>query len=224
MSSLRFEARRKGWHMVSGVLFTPLIVYTNLVYATILMLVAALFILILEVLRLSWGIHLPFWSRQLERTRRAHEVISWASISFLATIVILIWLAPLPVALAAAAQLALGDGVSALVGKPLGRHKIWFNRDKSWEGSGAGFLAGAVGAFAILAWYYWQQGAAFDASLLVLVCIVGSFFAMLAESLPRFEDNVTVPLLAGVSMTLLWWALGLTPVDGELVRRLTGQV
>jgi dolichol kinase len=217
------EYRRKGYHMLSGVLVPPLVVFTSLEYTTLLALTALLFILVAEILHMYWGIRLEFFSDQLARTKREYEVFSWASISFLATIVLLLWLAPLPVAFAASALLALGDGVSALVGRAIGRHPLPYNRNKTWEGSTAGFLAGAAGALLILVGYYWLEPAyAFEAGPLILVCVVGAFFAMVAESLPRGEDNVTVPLFSAVAMTLLWWSIGMAPAAAALYARLFG--
>lgn len=221
-----FEYRRKGWHMLSGVLVTPMVVFTNLPYVTLVAVAAFLFILVTELLSVHWGIHLPFWSDQLRRTKRAHEVFSYASLAFLGTVVLLLWLTPLPVAFAACAQLALGDGTSALAGRAFGRVPLPYNKEKTVVGSLAGFVAGSAGAFGILAWYFWYvEGVAFfqdpvPVTLVAIVCVVGGFFAALAESLPRLEDNVTVPLSSGVAMTLLWWTFGLTPSSAALWTRL----
>lgn len=204
--------------MAAGIIVTPIVLYTNLVYATIVGLAAIFFITAVELLALQWGIRLPFWAEQFRRTRRADEQFSWASIGFLATLVVLVWLTPLPVAFAAAALLAFGDGVSALAGRSLGRHKIWYNRQKSWEGTASGFVAGFIGAFIVVHIYAWHVDTTYPPGSLALVCLVGSFFAMLAESLPRLQDNVTLPIFAGFAMTLLWLALGLTPEWGELPR------
>lgn len=220
MLSSRGELIRKGWHMASGLAATPLVLYTNLEYATIVGLAGAFFVFAIELLTLFFGIRLPFWTRQLERVRRPEENFSWASIGFVLTLVVLMWLAPLPVALAAAGMLAFGDGTSALAGRAFGRHKIPWNRRKSWEGSTAGLLAGFVGAWLLVQWYARSTHHAYPIGSLVVVVFVGSLFAMLAESLPRFQDNVTVPAFAGASMMLVWAGLGLDPALGALADRL----
>lgn len=206
--------------MASGLSATPLLLYTNLEYGTIVALTAAFFVLATEVLSLTFGIRLPFWTRQLERVRRPDEHFSWASIGFLTTLVMLFWLAPMPVALAAAGMLAFGDGMSSLVGRAIGRHKIGWNRRKSWEGSIAGLIAGFIGAWLLLAWYFSVKGQTYPTIELVVVLLIGSGFAMFAESLPRYQDNVTVPLFAGLSMLAAWGVLGLEPPLGELFARL----
>lgn len=220
VSSLAFEARRKGWHMASGVFVTPMVVFTNLEYVTIVAASAFVFILVAETLSVAWNIHLPFWADRLARTKREHERFSVASLAFLAIVVLLLWLTPLPIAFAAAAQLALGDGMSALVGRAVGRIPIPYNRRKTVEGSIAGFLAGALGALLILEWYFRTAGVDYAWGSVVAVCVIGAFFASAAETIPGVQDNVTVPLSAGVSMMIAWWLAGLTPVWGELVTRL----
>lgn len=206
--------------MIGGVAATPLVLYTDLVYATIVALAAIFFIASVELLAWEWGIRLPFWAEQLRRTRREHEQFSWASIGFLSILIVLVWLTPIPVALAASAMLAFGDSTSALAGRSLGRHKIWYNRAKSWEGSLTGFAAGFLGALLLVLLYAQHAHQSYPWTALVAVCLVGSFFAMFAESLPRWQDNVTLPVFAGASMTVLWSALGLQPQLGELPLRL----
>lgn len=206
--------------MASGLAATPLVLYTNLEYATIVALAAAFFVLAMETLALFFGIRLPFWHRQLERVRRPEEAFSWASIGFLLTLIVLAWLAPIPVALAAAGMLAFGDGMSALVGRAVGRSPIPWNRRKTWEGSGAGFLAALVGAYLVVAWYSFATGESYSPATLSVVLAAGAAAAMTAESLPRGEDNVTVPLSAGVAMMAAWSLLGLEPGAGALWQRL----
>ncbi|MBM3303589.1 MAG: hypothetical protein FJY76_00700 [Candidatus Aenigmarchaeota archaeon] len=105
---------------------------------------------------------------------------------------------PLNVASAACAMLAVGDGLSTMIGMRYGRHKIVGK--KSWEGSLAMFVFSlAVGLF----------------FLKPMVVIAGAAVATLFELLPeaRFfhrhrrlgfmDDNWLVPLAAGAAMLAL---------------------
>jgi dolichol kinase len=222
VGALRTEWIRKGWHMATGLVVTPFLLYTNLNYATIVALAATFFVLTIEMLSLVLGIRLPFWTHQLERVRRPYEHFSWASVGFLLTLIVLVWVCPLPVALAAAGMLAFGDGMSSLVGRAFGRHRIPWNPRKTWEGSAAGFVAGILGAYALVAWLGAESTMTYDAALLGGVFVVGAAAAMTAESWPRYEDNVTVPLSAGLAMWAVWWSLGLEPVMGVLPARWLG--
>ncbi len=222
MISARTELIRKGWHMASGLAVTPLMLYTGIEYATVVGVAATFFVLAIETLSLFFGIRVPFWTRQLERVRRPEEHFSWASIGFLLTVIVLVWLCPLPVALAAAGMLAFGDGMSALVGRAFGRHGIPWNPKKTWEGTTAGFLAGLIGAFLLVQWYSYHTGQAYSLASLAAVFTVGSAAAMIAESLPDLEDNVTVPSFAGAAMFGVWFLLGLAPRVGPIAERIGG--
>lgn len=222
MENAHAEVVRKGWHMASGLAAAPLILYTNLPYATVVALAAAFFLLSMELLRLQFAIELPFWSQQLERVRRPEERFNWASIGFLLTLVLLFWLMPIPIALAAAGMLAFGDGMSALVGRRWGTTRIQWNFHKSWEGSLSGFFAGLLGALVLVYWYAEVANQGLHLPHVVLALAVGSAAAMGAESIEGLEDNVTVPLAAGLGVWPAWWLLGLEPSLGPVAALWTG--
>ncbi len=84
----------------------------------------------------------------------------------------------------------VGDAFSTLVGLKFGSIKLPYNKDKSLQGSLA-FL-----------------GSAFVATSLIIspaLAFTGSIMGAVAESLidKRDEDNIAVPLFAGVSMKLI---------------------
>jgi len=96
---------------------------------------------------------------------------------------------PVPVSGAAIAIFCLGDSTASLFGKYLGRTSLPFNKDKSLEGSAAGFF------FAFLA------GSVFIPPLFALA---GAAVAMFVEYLPLpINDNLLVPLFTGLTLTLL---------------------
>lgn len=215
MNSSRLEMHRKAWHMAGGIVATPLLLYTGLEYATLVAVAAIVFVFAVELLSLLYGIHLPFWADQLKRTRRPGEGFSWASVGFLATIVTLGWLVPEPLALAAAGLLAFGDGLSALVGRAVGRVRIPWNPKKTWEGTLAGFAGGLLGASLLFLWWQHERpGMHVPIDGAIAVLAVGAAAAMAAESLPRIQDNVTVPAASGLAMFLVWNALGYDPAVG----------
>ncbi len=86
---------------------------------------------------------------------------------------------------ASIAILAAGDGIAGVIGRRYGRHRLSFNRDKSWEGSLSGFAAASLTGF-----YYAGQ-----------IAILGSAFGMLAGAVNK-QDNIAVPYAALVSMIL----------------------
>lgn len=86
---------------------------------------------------------------------------------------------------AAIAILAAGDGVAGVIGRRYGRHRLSFNKDKSWEGSLSGFIAAVMTGF-----YYAGP-----------IAIIGSAFGMLAGAVSK-HDNIAVPYAALIAMVL----------------------
>ncbi len=89
---------------------------------------------------------------------------------------------------AAIAILAAGDGVAGVIGRRYGRHRLSFNKDKSWEGSLSGFIA------ALLTGFYYAGPMA----------IMGSAFGMLAGAVSK-HDNIAVPYAALIAMIMAQW-------------------
>lgn len=124
--------------------------------------------------------------REEERTRLtgASYVLISSLIAFLAF--------PRDVAIVALSFLAVGDALGTIIGKSLGRRKLW---GKTLEGDLACFIACLVTGFVF---HY----AGLSVSLPAI--LVGSVGAALMEALPLpINDNLTIPLFAGVVMTVM---------------------
>jgi len=89
---------------------------------------------------------------------------------------------------AAIAIFAAGDGVAGVIGRRYGRHRLSFNKDKSWEGSLSGFIA------ALLTGFYYTGP----------IAIIGSAFGMLAGAVSK-HDNIAVPYAALIAMIMAQW-------------------
>lgn len=74
-------------------------------------------------------------------------------------------------------MLGIGDGISTIVGRR-GNHAIPYNKKKTVEGMVAMFFS------SLAAWYFIGP-----------LAVPLAFVAALAESIPRIDDNLTVPVL-----------------------------
>jgi dolichol kinase len=84
---------------------------------------------------------------------------------------------------------AFGDSTASIFGRYFSRTPLPFNKDKSLEGSLAGFF------FAFLA------GLIFISPLKALI---GAAVAMIIEYLPLpVNDNVLIPLITGLALTVM---------------------
>ena len=135
-------------------------------------------------------------------------------------LVLLFW-RRLEVAAAIWGVLALGDGMASLVGMSLGERKLPWNRRKSWAGTLAYLVFGALAAGVLL---QWTAPGRYAPEFAWSVALVTAAFAATLESLPEgLDDNIGVPivsalLLAGLLLTEGRWQGWLA--DPELPRRL----
>jgi len=108
------------------------------------------------------------------------------------------------VAAAAWALLAVGDGLSTVVGTSIGRHALPWNRKKSLEGSAA-FLLGGIPAAAFFLWFVAPRvGVPVSWEAAFVVAAVGGVIGAAVESFPwRVNDNLSIPLIAGANIYLL---------------------
>ncbi len=113
----------------------------------------------------------------------------FAPVYFALGILLTLLIFPLKVSSAAIAIFALGDSTASIFGRYFARTSLPFNRDKSLEGSAAGFF------FAFLA------GSVFISPLPTLA---GAAVAMFVEYLPQpINDNLLIPLFTGLTLTFL---------------------
>ena len=123
-------------------------------------------------------------------------------------LLILVFPRRLDIAAAAWAILAVGDGMSTIVGRAVGGRPIPWNREKTWAGSAAFFVFGSIAGVA-LAW--WCKDTVHPSpSMWFWLCapVAATLCAAAAESIPiRLDDNVSVPIAAAA---VLWLASFMT--------------
>lgn len=104
---------------------------------------------------------------------------------------------PTQAAATALAVMLIADTCAALVGRKFGRHKI---NGKSVEGCIA-FFIGGIAAFAVVGLFYPLP------SIFAMFCgAAGIFAAMLAELFEKqihIDDNLSIPLLVGLSLAFV---------------------
>lgn len=98
-----------------------------------------------------------------------------------------------PVAAIALAVMLISDTFAALVGKAVGKHKIY--QKKSIEGTAAFFISALLVMLALNNIYAFS-----------LSCIIACFAATLAELFEqalKIDDNLSIPLIVGIILTFL---------------------
>jgi len=96
---------------------------------------------------------------------------------------------PAPINYAAIAIVTLGDGSASIVGRIYGKNRIPFSNGKTVEGTAAGMFCAFVGASIFVS---------------PVMALVAASVGMIVEFLPlRINDNISVPLLAALSITII---------------------
>ncbi len=147
---------------------------------------------------------------------------------------ILVFWNRLEVAAAIWAILAFGDGMASLVGMTVGGPRLPWNPKKSWSGTLAYWLFGTLGAATLLWWTLSRTDQPYVLPFLIAAAAVTSLFAAMIESQPiALDDNISVPLLAGLVLHGLllsesywlsvdWAALGTAAVYGLIANAVLG--
>ncbi len=187
------ELARKATHM--GALVIPCGYYLlqlDRVAMLMIMVPIALLMILIDISRLRrWSFWTGFAGRIISPIIRNHEHMGdfTGATYILTTVCLTIALYNKPIAIAALAFIIVGDSLAAVIGRKFGRHKL-FSR-KSVEGSAA-CLAGTIIVAAIVP------------GLALPVALFGALVAAVVEALPLgVDDNVSVPILSGLAMTLL---------------------
>lgn len=194
------EIWRKATHM--GAMVIPGAYYlTGIEKSAMLMIMIpiALVMVMVDISRLRrWRFWNEFACRIGGKMVRGHEEAGdfTGATYILISVCFTVALFSKPIAVAALAFIIVGDTLAALVGRKFGRHR-WFGH-KSVEGS----LACLVGTVMV----------AFLAPELTLaVSLFGALVAAVVETLSvSIDDNISVPIVSGVAMTLLSKVLATT--------------
>lgn len=171
---------------VSTIVVAKLLGRTTL---SILVVSITILYIVSEYLRLHKG-NFPVITRITRLSARGDESSGWIlrPISYAVGIVVAVYLFPEPVCYASISVLTLGDGFSSLIGAKFGRHAIPYNRNKTFEGSIAFFLASIFSTMIFV-----------EPATALLGTIVGAF----TESLPtRYGENIVVPVVSGLFMSI----------------------
>ncbi|MBN1754609.1 hypothetical protein JW877_00210 [bacterium] len=187
------EIKRKSIHFL--VLAIPL-GYYFLPKSTVLLIILPLTIiaLIFDLVRL---VHIPFW-RWLQKFMydiyRKHEYTKIAGSTYIllgATLTVLLF--NKYIAILVLSFTVLADTSAALIGKKWGKHKFLTN--KTVEGTMAFLLTSLLIALIV-------------PNLPLDIKLMACCIATIIEAMPSFiDDNITIPLIAGGIIQLLWIGL-----------------
>ena len=181
------ELDRKILHVVAGLAIVLVIFLLDEMGMDLLLL---LFFVGVLLSLLSRRYRLPLIDAALRRFDRKKE--TWpgkGAITLLAGSLLVAFLFTREIALAAILTLTLGDGVSHLFGRYVGKRKNPLDEKKMLEGTLMGILAATIGASLFVSFPH---------------ALTAAFVGMFVESLQiPIDDNLSVPLAAALILSLL---------------------
>jgi dolichol kinase len=161
-----------------------------------IMIPVALLMVLIDISRLrNWTVYRSTVSRLMAPMIRNHEHAGDFSGAtyILLSVCLTVALYSKPIAIAALAFIIVGDVLAALIGRKFGRHR--FGR-KSVEGS----LACLLGTIVV---------ALIAPEIAVPVGVFGAVVATVTEAASsRIDDNISVPIISGLAMTLMSKIIG----------------
>lgn len=160
-------------------------------YAVALLIVAVTFLYVASEVAMMEGRRVPIisWIVRHAATKAELHEFATAPIFFALGILFTLLLFPISVSNAAIATFALGDSAAAIVGKTIGRKRLYFNKGKTFEGLAAGLFAGFLAALVYVN---------------PLEALAAAATATVVESLPLpISDNLTIPLITAIVLTLI---------------------
>ncbi|MBN1165065.1 MAG: hypothetical protein JXB45_10840 [Candidatus Krumholzibacteriota bacterium] len=181
---------RKLWHLFSGlfIIAVMLLSYPSKGAALVVLAVFSAALLVLDILRFATPAGNRFFWKHLgfltsDKEKRGPNT----SFYYAASLLICVLIYPPRITMGAIVCLAVGDPAAGVSGALIGKHRI---RGKSIEGAVVNFII-CLGLIRFL----------IPSST---VAIAGALAGALIEliSLPGLDDNLTVPLFAGLVMTL----------------------
>jgi dolichol kinase len=153
----------------------------------LIILCIAILVIVVIMFRLDHNHHIPFFSTIFRLAKREDDEMGFAY--FFIGIIITLYFFQFNIAIANAAILILlfGDSASTLIGRRYGKINWPFKANKTIEGSLAFLVVGFLVALT---------------QLPILTAFLGAFAGSLTEAYSPIDDNVPIPLVAAVVMSL----------------------
>ncbi|HEX7469039.1 MAG TPA: SEC59/DGK1/VTE5 family protein [Methanobacterium sp.] len=173
----------------SGIFILILGIFLNpqvLILLCIIMLISAEIVFILDRYY-----HIPIFSTILSVSKRGDDErgFLYFFIGIIATLYIFSF--NMAIANSGILMLIIGDSASTIIGRRFGRHKLPFKKLKSVEGSVAFFVVGFLGALTLLP---------------LLPSLIGALVGALTEAYSPIDDNIPVPIISALAMTVvIYW-------------------
>ncbi|ADE36898.1 diacylglycerol/polyprenol kinase family protein [Methanohalophilus mahii] len=202
---LKGDLVRKSIHILSGLLYIPLIYISGPFAFEVLVLLALIYVLVIVSLLILNRMHYRPVYELIRCWGRENENYIPLKPTFLLHIGIAISLLLFPISIvyASIAITAMGDGIATISGKKIGKHKLPYSKSKSVEGTITGSIAAFLGAALFVSFL---QALVASAGSMLLESIIGRDLNTDSSIKKAFNlmknDNLLLPVFSGFLMML----------------------
>lgn len=155
---------------------------------TLILLTIMILLLVILLFELDKKYHLPFFSFIFRRCKRQDDERGFIYFFVGIILTLILFHFNIPVANAAILILLFGDSASTIIGRKWGKHTLPYHHEKTWEGSLAFLLVGLVVALT---------------QVPLTPAFFGVFFGALTEAYSPVDDNIPIPLVSALVMSLV---------------------
>lgn len=182
--------QRPLFHFIGGMIFPIAYYFIDREILLQIMAAALVLVMLFELVRAKYPLFNNWTWQNFRGFFKENEKKTVTGMPyFISGILVTVLFFDKPIAIAALCFLTFGDVTAAIVGKKIGRHKIFPPR--SIEGSVAFFLIVILVGF-ILKRYF------FPGDLTTTAILASALVAAIMETLPiALDDNLTIPIIAG---------------------------
>ncbi len=182
--------QRPLFHFLGGMIFPIAYYFIDRGILLRIMAVALILVFVFELVRAKYSLFNEWIWKNFRGFFKDQEKNTVTGMPyFIGGILVTVLFFSKPIAITALCFLTFGDVSAAMVGKKIGRHKIFPPR--SVEGSAAFFLIATLVGF-ILKRYF------FPGDLTANAILASALIAAIMETLPiALDDNLTIPVMAG---------------------------
>ena len=136
--------------------------------------------------------HIPLFSNILSICKRSEDERGFLYFFFGIIATLSIFSFNLSIAYAAIIMLLIGDSASTIIGKRFGKHKLPFKKLKSIEGTVAFFSVGFICSMIILPPF---------------PALIGAITGAITEAYSPIDDNIPIPLISALAITIVIYVL-----------------
>ncbi len=160
-----------------------------------------------DLLRLYNFKFLPEWGVNLfTSAMKKKELQSYSSPPGTIVAIAIFFVLPFPIFASVAMLIGVSDSMASLVGKNFGKRNLKGNSEKKLEGTIAGVVLGIISTLILC--FIFSPSWPWYANILLALTAGGVFALFDYIDHPTINDNLSVPIVAGILMGLIAYAFG----------------